>query len=82
MGGVYVVVVRGGVNNELDIVWPSRGGVGHIDLLPISVVVRIGSIEHTEPSWHSEVTAYHADVHFRLAWFRMSSRWWASVDGY
>src|SRR6202012_3644329 len=81
-GGVDVVVMSVGVDDELDIVRPPRSSVWHVDLLPITMVVRIGSIEHAEPSWRSEISAYHADIDFRLTWFRMRSRWWACVDGY
>ena len=82
MGGVHVVVVRVGVDEELNIVRPSGGRVGHVDFLSIAVMVRIGSIEHAEPSWRSEVTAYHANIDFRFTWFRMCSRWWTGVDGH
>ena len=82
VGGVDIVVVGVGVNNELNVVRPSRGRVGHVDFLPVTVMVGVGSIEHAEPSWRSKILAYHADIDFRLAWFRMRSRWWTSIDGH
>ena len=51
------MIVSSGVDDELDVVWPARGGVRHVNLLPIPVMVRDGSIEHTEPSWCSEISA-------------------------
>ena len=48
------MVVRVGVDYELNIVRPSRSSVRHVDLLSIAMVVRIGSIEHAEASGRSE----------------------------
>ena len=54
---VHVMVVGSGVDNKLDVVRPTRGGVGHFNLLPIVVVVRDGLVEHTEPHWCGEVAS-------------------------
>ena len=40
-GGVYVMVMSGGIDDELDIMWPLRSGVGHVDFLPIAMVVGV-----------------------------------------
>ena len=81
MGGVNIVVVGVGVNDELDVMRPAGGRVGHVDFLPVTVMVGVGSIEHAESSGRSEVTAYHANIDFHLTGFQMCSRRWASVNG-
>ena len=65
---VNVMVVGVSVDNELNVMGPSGGRVGHVNFLPIVVMVGVGSIEHVEPSWRSEISAYHADINFHLTW--------------
>ena len=79
-GGIDIVVMSVSVDEELDVMGPLGGRVGHVDLLSVTVMVGIGSIKHAKPSWRSEITAYHADIDFHLTWFRMCSRWWTGVD--
>ena len=64
MSRIHIVAVGGGIDNELDVVWPVRGRVGHLNLLPVFMVVREGSVEHAEPRWSRQVLSHHADVYF------------------
>ena len=74
LGCIYIVVVGGSVDYELDIVRPTRSAVGHVNLLPIVVMVGDGSVEHAKALWCSEISSYHTDVHFGFTWFGISPR--------
>ena len=50
-GCIHVMVVSGSVNDELNVVRPSKSGIQHLDLLSVLVMIRDGSIEHAEPRW-------------------------------
>lgn len=68
------MIVGGSVDYELNVMGPSRSGVWHLDLLPVVMVVRDGSVKHTKPLWCGEVLSYHTDVHFGFTWLGVSSR--------
>ena len=51
MSRIYVVIMGGSVNNELNIVRPMKSGVRYFNLLPVFVVVGNGSVEHAEALW-------------------------------
>ena len=42
------MIVGSSVNDELNVVGPMKGGIQHFDLLPVLVMVRNSSVEHTE----------------------------------
>ena len=62
---IYIVVMGGGVNDELDIMRPALSAVWHFDLLAVVVMVGDGTVEHAKPLWCGKVAAYHANIHFR-----------------
>ena len=50
-GRIYIMVVGGGVDNELNVVGPPESGIRHLDLLSVVMMVRDGSVKHAEPRW-------------------------------
>ena len=50
-GRIHVVIVSGGVDDELNIVGQSEGGIQHFDLLSVVMMVRDSPVEHAEPGW-------------------------------
>ena len=66
------MVMGGGVEYELDVMGPAMGGVWHLNLLSMIVVVGNRSIKHSEPWRHCQVMSNHANIHLSLTWFCVS----------
>ena len=64
----------GGVDDELYVMGPAKSSIRHFEFLSIVVVIWNGSVEHTEPTWCSEVMSYHPDVYFHLTRLSVRSR--------
>ena len=74
------MVVNSSVDYKLNVMGPSGSGIRHLNLLPVVMVVRNGSIEHTEPLWCGEVSSYHTDVYFSFTWLGIGSRRRSRID--